>query len=111
MPPLSCRTGLFALALLTMPCALPAQDSPDERSARAIFAELVGINTTHEHGSTTLAARAVARRLVAAGLPARDVVVVGASPRRQNLVARLRGSGRAPADPAPGPPRRGRGPA
>ena len=96
MPPLSCRTGLFALALLTMPCALPAQDSPDERSARAIFAELVGINTTHEHGSTTLAARAVARRLVAAGLPARDVVVVGASPRRQNLVARLRGSGARP---------------
>jgi acetylornithine deacetylase/succinyl-diaminopimelate desuccinylase-like protein len=96
MPRLSSRTGLFTLALLTVPCALPAQDSPDERSARAIFAELVGINTTHEHGSTTLAARAVARRLVAAGLPARDVVVVGASPRRQNLVARLRGSGARP---------------
>jgi acetylornithine deacetylase/succinyl-diaminopimelate desuccinylase-like protein len=96
MPRLPCRTRLFALALLTVPCALPAQDSPDERSARAIFAELVGINTTHEHGSTTLAARAVARRLVAAGLPARDVVVVGAAPRRQNLVARLRGSGARP---------------
>ena len=96
MPRLSCRTGLFTLALLTVPYALPAQNSPDERSARAIFAELVGINTTHEHGSTTLAARAVARRLVAAGLPARDVLVVGASPRRQNLVARLRGSGARP---------------
>jgi acetylornithine deacetylase/succinyl-diaminopimelate desuccinylase-like protein len=87
---------LLAFALLALPAALTAQDSPDERSARAIFAELVGINTTHDHGSTTLAARALARRLLAAGFPARDVVIAGPSPRRQNLVARLRGRGTRP---------------
>ena len=86
-------TPLLAFALLTLPAALPAQDSPDERSARAIFAELVAINTTHDHGATTPAARAVARRLLAAGFPAKDVVIAGPSPQRQNLVARLRGTG------------------
>ena len=90
------RTALVAAALLALPGTLPAQASPDARSARAIFAELVGINTTHDHGSTTLAARALARRLLAAGFPAKDVIIAGPSPQRQNLVARLRGSGGRP---------------
>lgn len=82
--------------LLLLPSLLRAQQTPDQRAARALFAELVGINTTHDHGSTTRAARVVARRLVAAGFPARDVVIAGPSPERQNLVARLRGSGARP---------------
>src|SRR5207245_762466 len=61
-----------------------------------LFAELIAINTTHDHGATTPAARAVARRLLAAGFPAKDVVLVGPHPARQNLVARLRGSGARP---------------
>jgi acetylornithine deacetylase/succinyl-diaminopimelate desuccinylase-like protein len=81
---------------LLFPSALPAQQTPDQRAARALFAELVGINTTHDHGSTTPAANAVARRLRSAGLPAKDVVIAGPSPRRQNLVARLRGTGARP---------------
>jgi acetylornithine deacetylase/succinyl-diaminopimelate desuccinylase-like protein len=86
------RVSLCALALLAAR-RLPAQTSPDDRAARALFAELIAINTTHDHGATTPAARAVARRLIAAGLPARDVVIVGPHPARRNLVARLRGSG------------------
>ena len=91
------RAALGALlpvaALWLGPGALRAQTSPDDREARAIFAELIGINTTHDHGSTTRAARLLARRFLAAGFPAKDVVIAGPHPLRQNLVVRLRGSG------------------
>ena len=93
---LSRQFAVSALALLIAPGALAAQRSPDERAARALFAELIGINSTHERGSTTLAARAVARRLLAAGFPAKDVVIAGPHPARQNLVARLHGTGARP---------------
>jgi acetylornithine deacetylase/succinyl-diaminopimelate desuccinylase-like protein len=93
---LSRRFALSALALVIAPGALAAQRSPDERAARALFADLIGINSTHDHGSTTRAARAVARRLLAAGFPAKDVVIAGPHPARQNLVARLHGTGARP---------------
>jgi len=95
--PRTIRAALGALASVTalalVPMLLSAQTSPDEREARAIFAELIGVNTTHDHGSTTRAARLLARRFLAAGFPAKDVVIVGPHPLRQNLVVRLRGSG------------------
>jgi acetylornithine deacetylase/succinyl-diaminopimelate desuccinylase-like protein len=91
------RTALGALRLAILALAplsgLGAQTTPDDREARAIFAELIAINSTHEHGGTTRAARAIARRLLAAGFPARDVVVTGPHQLRMNLVARLRGTG------------------
>jgi acetylornithine deacetylase/succinyl-diaminopimelate desuccinylase-like protein len=93
---LSRRLALSALALVIGPGVLAAQRSPDERAARALFAELIGINSTHDHGSTTIAAQAVARRLLAAGFPAKDVVIAGPHPARQNLVARLHGTGARP---------------
>jgi acetylornithine deacetylase/succinyl-diaminopimelate desuccinylase-like protein len=68
--------------------------TPDQSLAREILAELVAINTTHDHGNTTPAALAMARRLMAAGYPASDVVVVGPREENRNLVARLRGSGK-----------------
>jgi acetylornithine deacetylase/succinyl-diaminopimelate desuccinylase-like protein len=67
--------------------------TPDQSLARDILAELIAINTTHDQGNTTPAAVAMARRLVAAGYPAADVVVVGPRVENRNLVARLRGSG------------------
>lgn len=82
-----------AVVLGVGPAALRAQTSPDDREARAIFAELIGINTTHDHGGTTRAARLLSRRFLAAGFPAKDVVIAGPHPLRQNLVVRLRGSG------------------
>jgi acetylornithine deacetylase/succinyl-diaminopimelate desuccinylase-like protein len=95
--PCHIRAALGALssvaALSFVPAVLRAQASPDEREARAIFAELIGVNTTHDHGSTTRAVRLLARRFLAAGFPAKDVVIAGPHPLRQNLVVRLRGSG------------------
>jgi acetylornithine deacetylase/succinyl-diaminopimelate desuccinylase-like protein len=87
------RTPCLALVLLLAPLTLAAQSSPRDSEARAIFAELIGINTTHARGSTTPAAEAVARRLVAAGYPASDVQVVGPDSLHMNVVARLRGNG------------------
>ena len=69
--------------------------SPVQVTARAVLRELVGTNTDHDSGSTTVAAESLARRLVAAGIPAADVQVVGpAGSRNHSLVARVRGSGR-----------------
>ncbi len=91
----------LALALLAAPLAAqsapaPLPPAPDRALARAIYAELVGINTAHSTGSTTDAARAMAKRLLDAGLPAADVQVLEPVPRKGNLVARYRGNGSAP---------------
>jgi acetylornithine deacetylase/succinyl-diaminopimelate desuccinylase-like protein len=90
----SARALGLTLALSVAPGFLAGQ-SPraDQAEARAIFAELIGINSTHDHGATTPAARGVARRLRGAGFPARDVQVVGPHQARMNVVARLRGTG------------------
>jgi acetylornithine deacetylase/succinyl-diaminopimelate desuccinylase-like protein len=73
---------------------VPLPPRAEQDLAREIYRELVEIDTNGDTGSTTLAAEAVARRLRAAGWPAEDVHVFGPSPRKGNLVARLRGSGR-----------------
>ncbi len=63
--------------------------------AREILAELVSTDTTGEHGDTTPAAEALARRLREAGFPAEDVRVLGPGPKHRNLVVRYRGRGKA----------------
>ncbi len=82
-----------ALAQVAGPPATASNRSPEpwQRMAREIFAELVGINTTHSRGSTTEAAQAMHRRLLAAGFDAADVHVIETAPRKGNLIARLRG--------------------
>src|SRR5437016_17590 len=74
-----------------------AQDglSPADRGlARDIFKQLIEINTTDSLGNTPRAARAMARRLLAAGFPAADVrVLIGPDATHGNLVARYRGTG------------------
>ena len=68
--------------------------SADRALARAILRELVEINTTDSLGNTPRAARAMARRLVAAGFPPADVrVLIGPDAKHGNLVARYRGTG------------------
>ena len=81
------------LAVVITVLSLTQGLSPDQQLARDVLAELIGINTTHEHGNTTPAAEAMARRLLAAGFPAADVQVLGPDPRKGNLVARFRGAG------------------
>ena len=83
-------TALFALSA----AALAAQlDDSTRQLARDIFRQLVEINTTDSVGSTTPAAEAMAKRLRDAGFPASDVQVLGPNDRRENMVARLRGTG------------------
>jgi acetylornithine deacetylase/succinyl-diaminopimelate desuccinylase-like protein len=75
--------------------ALPAQvDDGTRQLAHDIFKQLIEINTTDSVGSTTVAAQAMAQRLLDAGFPASDVVVMGPNPRKGNMVARLHGSGK-----------------
>ncbi len=67
--------------------------SYQQQLARDIYKELIEIDTTHSTGNTTMAAEAAAKRLKAAGFPDADVQVLGAHPRKGNLVARMRGTG------------------
>jgi acetylornithine deacetylase/succinyl-diaminopimelate desuccinylase-like protein len=68
-------------------------DDNTRRLARDVFQQLVEINTTDSVGSTTVAAKAMAQRLLDAGFPAADVTVLGPNERKGNMVARLRGTG------------------
>jgi len=97
------RTRLLAIGPFLLLAAAPGAGqqralTPHEQLAREIFRELVEINTTESRGSTAAAAGAMAKRLLDAGFPAGDVVVVENAPRKGNLVARLRGqnAGRKP---------------
>lgn len=58
-----------------------------------ILKQLVEINTTDSVGSTTVAADAMAKRLLDAGFPPEDVHVLGPNARKGNLVARIHGTG------------------
>jgi acetylornithine deacetylase/succinyl-diaminopimelate desuccinylase-like protein len=70
-----------------------ALDDPTRKLARDIFQQLIEINTTDSVGSTTVAADAMAKRLVDAGFAPEDVKVLGPNDRKGNLVARYRGTG------------------
>ncbi len=88
------------LIVLTLAAAAatptPAPPPAERRTALDVLRELVEIDTTHEHGSTTPAAEAIAKRLRAAGIPDADIRILGPSPTKQNLVARLHGTARRP---------------
>jgi acetylornithine deacetylase/succinyl-diaminopimelate desuccinylase-like protein len=88
---------LAAVLLLALPAVASAQSGgADVQEFRAMFRELVEIDTTDSKGDTTRAAQAMATRLRAAGFDAADVQVLGPHPRKGNLVARLRGNGTRP---------------
>src|SRR5260221_417821 len=89
------RKAAAILALLAGTGAAQAQPStPHEQLAFDIYKELVEINTVTATGDTGRAADAMAARLRAAGFPDADVQVFKPAPRKGNLVARLRGSGK-----------------
>ena len=81
--------------LLAASTLVPGTYSPEpsRQLVRAIYEELVNSNTSYTTGQTTPAAEAMAKRLLDAGFPPGDVVVVGAAPHKANLVARYRGTG------------------
>jgi acetylornithine deacetylase/succinyl-diaminopimelate desuccinylase-like protein len=88
------------LALAAVSAAIGAQGQTSaprppqkfESLARDILSELIAINSTHARG-TTVAAKAVAARALAAGFPAADVAVFAPDdhPEAGNVVVRLRG--------------------
>ncbi|HEX7842999.1 MAG TPA: M20/M25/M40 family metallo-hydrolase [Kofleriaceae bacterium] len=83
----------FALGSVAPSAAAPVPPATQELT-RDVYKELVEINTTQSVGDTFAAAKAMGARLVAAGFPQADVQVFQSAPRRGNLVARLRGTGK-----------------
>ncbi len=91
-----------AVAALTAMCTIGganaegADPGAGEAAFRALYKELVEINTTRSVGSCTQAAEAMRKHLVAAGLPAADMQIL-APPEAPNdgaLIAVLRGRDR-----------------
>jgi len=69
--------------------------SPSPVLAREILEQLIDLNTTHAVGST-IAAKALAERFLAAGFAPADVTVIAPAdhPTKGNVVVRLKGKGR-----------------
>ena len=88
---------MLALALGTAGTAFAQTPvlTADQAQLRAIYQELVEINTTDSAGDTTQAARAMAAHLKAAGFADADLhlIVPPGGPKKGNLVARLKGNG------------------
>ena len=87
--PVLLSAGLFATTVHAQ--QVPALDVDSRQLAHEIFKQLIEINTTDSVGSTTVAAEAMRKRLLDAGFPAADVVVLGPNERKGNMVARYRG--------------------
>ncbi len=88
------------LASLASGAATPAATAPTPRSpadsdrlAHDIFAELVGIDSTHAVGSAK-AAEALIARFRAAGFPDADLFIGGPKADKMNVVVRLHGRGK-----------------
>ena len=91
--------ALAALVLLVAPVTAQTGKDPDAKNLeRDLLRQLIEINTSDSAGHTAEAAKLLADRLIAAGLPAADVQVLGYDPRYQSLVASYRGraSGKKP---------------
>lgn len=86
---------LLPIALLAVALNAATLDDATKQLSHDIFRELIEINTTDSVGNVTTAAEAMRQRLLKAGLPAADVTVLGPNDRKGNMVARLRGSGKA----------------
>ncbi len=72
----------------------PQASEEDRALARAIFKELVEINTTDTpQGNVTTATAAMERRFLDAGFSPQDVRLLGPDERKKNLVVRFRATG------------------
>jgi acetylornithine deacetylase/succinyl-diaminopimelate desuccinylase-like protein len=84
----------IALAVAASSAAAEPAPPPAQQIMRDVYKELVELNTSQSTGDTFAAAKAMAARLVAAGFPKADVRALQSGPKRGNLVARLRGTGK-----------------
>jgi acetylornithine deacetylase/succinyl-diaminopimelate desuccinylase-like protein len=83
--------GLGSAAALA---ADAAADAASNKLAREVFKQLIEINTTDSIGNVTTASEAMAKRFRDAGFPAQDVVVLGPTDKKKNVVVRLHGTGK-----------------
>ncbi|MCU1249870.1 MAG: Acetylornithine deacetylase [Edaphobacter sp.] len=85
--------GLLAATLFAthLQAQQAAMDPATRQLARDVFKQLIEIDSTDSIGSTTAVAEAMRKRLLDAGFPAADLIILGPNPRKGNLVARLRG--------------------
>jgi acetylornithine deacetylase/succinyl-diaminopimelate desuccinylase-like protein len=98
---LTCTVAVIALAasigLMSASSAqspLPTASAEDRALARAIFKELIEINTTDTpQGNVTTATTAMQRRFLDAGFSPDDVHLLGPDPRKMNLVVRIKAAG------------------
>ena len=90
------RFRIFAVAIAALAAVsanLTAQSGPNDALAKEIYKELIEINTADTpEGNVTRASEAMATRLKAAGFA--DVQVLGPHPKKYNVVARLKGTGK-----------------
>jgi acetylornithine deacetylase/succinyl-diaminopimelate desuccinylase-like protein len=84
----------FGAFLLAGGGARAEELTPNQQMAHDIYKELVEIDTTTATGDTRQAAEAMASRLKAAGFADEDIHAFSPAPRKGNLVARLRGTGK-----------------
>ena len=85
---------LLTRAMLAQGTSSTLPPEAERQLAREIYREMVEIKSGYNTGATTPVAEAAARRLRAAGFPAADIFVGGATSTKANLVVRYRGSGR-----------------
>jgi acetylornithine deacetylase/succinyl-diaminopimelate desuccinylase-like protein len=93
---LTVLAGLTALPLLSQAQRVfVTPTSPADRAqAIEIFQQLVEINTTNTpDGNMTAATAAMQKHFLEAGFAVSDVHLLGSSPRKQNLVVRIKGTG------------------
>ena len=89
-----CRLLCVAFTLtLAAYAQAPMPPAADQQLAHDIFKQFIEAKSGYTSGSTTLVAEAAAAHLRAAGFPDSDIFIGGPIPTKQNLVARLHGSG------------------
>jgi acetylornithine deacetylase/succinyl-diaminopimelate desuccinylase-like protein len=80
------------LLLAIAPASAADLDAATRDLSRDILKQLIEINSTDSVGSTTVAAEAMAKRLLDAGFSPDDVKVLGPNARKGNMVVRLHGA-------------------
>ena len=94
---ISATMATVLLGTLVCAAAIAADSAADAASnklAYDIFKQLIEINTSDSVGNVTTAAEAMAKRFRDGGFPAEDVVVLGPTDKKKNVVVRLHGSGK-----------------
>jgi acetylornithine deacetylase/succinyl-diaminopimelate desuccinylase-like protein len=84
----------FCLMLAVSPAGRAQSQEQTKQVARAIFKQLIEINTTDSVGNVTTSAEAMAKRLREGGFAEDDIKVAGPNERKKNLVVRFHGTGK-----------------